>query len=67
LPTLAFLQSKTDKLYNVIEEYLKQKFKTGDKNIIEALADSNSSILRLATKEVMELSNWIRRLVKSES
>ncbi len=71
LPTLAFLQSKDDGkvLYKVIEKYLTNKLNINNqnKNLIEVLANGDSILLRLATKEVMELANWIRRLVESES
>ena len=70
LPTLAFLNSKQDgrNLYHIIENYLINKFHLSNmnKDIIEFLANSDASILRIATKEIMELANWIKRLVEGE-
>lgn len=68
LPTLAFLKGKDEakNVYDVFNEYLKSKISYGDE-LIKYLAENNTSILRIATKEALELANWIKRLAKSEN
>jgi len=77
LPTLAFLKSKEDAkeekdVYECVGKWLKSKFinadnKGKDEDIISYLVNKDSTTLRLATIEAMELANWMRRLVKKES
>lgn len=69
LPSLAFLRSKKEAkdVYECIENWLKIKFKLGEReDIINYLVAGDSAKLRLATIEAMELASWMRRLVKSE-
>ncbi len=68
LPTLVFIKSKDKETYQIIEKYFtgtKQIFGK-NRDIIQQLVDADSTKLRFATFEALELANWIRRLVKSE-
>ena len=70
LPTLAFLKSKKEKdVYECIEEWLKRNImdnNSSNTDIISYLANNDAAMLRLATIEALELSNWMKRLVKKE-
>lgn len=69
LPTLAFLKGKDLSFYKIIQEYFQHErnFLSNNEDLIQKLSNNDSSKLRIATLETLELSNWIRRLVKSES
>ncbi|MEO0091085.1 MAG: type III-B CRISPR module-associated protein Cmr5 [candidate division WOR-3 bacterium] len=67
LPTLAFLKSKKEKkpVYDVFNEWLKER-KFCQNDALEELLNSDASKLRLATMEVLELANWLGRIVEIE-
>ncbi|MEO0087728.1 MAG: type III-B CRISPR module-associated protein Cmr5 [candidate division WOR-3 bacterium] len=67
LPTLAFLKSKKEKkpVYDVFNEWLKER-KFCQNDALEELLNSDVSKLRLATMEVLELANWLGRIVEIE-
>jgi CRISPR type III-B/RAMP module-associated protein Cmr5 len=72
LPTLAFLKEKEKEKekssYRIICKHLKNKgMVLNETDALKELAECDSNKLRLATREALELANWIRRLVKSES
>jgi len=45
----------------------KKVYNNENEDVIKKLTEENSTVLRLATIEALELANWMRRLVKSES
>ncbi len=80
IPTLAFYKSKDEKkpVYNfvnkwVIEQsHMKNIFSNNSYNVqqkpdlLDLLVEKDFTVLRLTTMEVLELANWLRRIVDVE-
>ncbi|MEN3045329.1 MAG: type III-B CRISPR module-associated protein Cmr5, partial [Candidatus Hydrothermales bacterium] len=67
IPTLAFLKAKEERrpVYNILNEWLKKKGYCNNDALTE-LVNSDFSKLRLATTEVLEFANWLKRIVEIE-
>ncbi|MFN4226536.1 MAG: type III-B CRISPR module-associated protein Cmr5 [Candidatus Ratteibacteria bacterium] len=67
IPTLAFLKAKGDRkeVYNTLNEWLKKK-KFINQDALEELVNSDVSRLRLATMEILEFANWLKRMAEVE-
>jgi CRISPR type III-B/RAMP module-associated protein Cmr5 len=65
MPTLAFLQDKDkNNTYAFLKKYLEyKKYININEDPIEKLANSDSTRLRIITTEIMEIANWVRRLI----
>ncbi|MEN3045248.1 MAG: type III-B CRISPR module-associated protein Cmr5 [Candidatus Hydrothermales bacterium] len=65
--TLAFFKSKeeTKPVYDTVNEWLKKKGYIRD-DALEELINSDFLKLRLATIEILEFANWLKRIVEIE-
>lgn len=65
MPTLSFLKAKdNEKTYTFLKKYFEyKKYININEDPLEKLANSDSTRLRIITTEVMEISNWVRRLI----
>ncbi|MFN4220566.1 MAG: type III-B CRISPR module-associated protein Cmr5 [bacterium] len=70
IPTLAYLRAKDDRrdVYYTLNIWLKKKkFIKENEDALESLVNSDFSKLRLATMEVLELANWLKRASEIET
>jgi len=67
IPTLAFYKSKEDRkpVYDTVNQWLKKR-NFIQRDALDELVNVDFQTLRLATAEVLAISNWLKRIVEVE-